>query len=76
MHMCGGAKYPIHREVVDCRCFCVFLFSVFETGSCYVAQADPKLMIVLPMSPENWDYRREPLCTKSVLYFFRRINDF
>jgi hypothetical protein len=31
---------------------------VFETGSRHVAQADLKLMILLPQPPKCWDYRR------------------
>jgi hypothetical protein len=31
---------------------------VFETGSCYVAQAGLKLEILQP--PECWDYRHAP----------------
>jgi hypothetical protein len=35
--------------------FCLF---VFETGSCYVAQAGLKLVVLLLQPPECWDYRR------------------
>jgi hypothetical protein len=38
-------------------CFRVFFFFLFETGSFYIAQAGLKLEILLPQSPECWDYR-------------------
>jgi hypothetical protein len=31
----------------------------FETVSVYIAQADLKLMILLPQPPKGWDYRGE-----------------
>jgi hypothetical protein len=34
-----------------------FLIYFFETGSHYVAQADLKFTILLPQSPQCWDYR-------------------
>jgi hypothetical protein len=35
-------------------------FSVFEIGSCCVAQAGLELLIFLPQSPEYWDCRYSP----------------
>jgi hypothetical protein len=40
-----------------------------RTGSCYVAQAGLELMILLPQSSENWDYRCTPPLML-VFYFF------
>jgi hypothetical protein len=43
---------------------CLFLSfdcSIFETRSCCVAHADLKLAILLPQSPECWDYRQASL---------------
>jgi hypothetical protein len=35
----------------------VIVFVLFETGSCYVAQAALKLMFFLLQPSECWDYR-------------------
>lgn len=44
-------------------CFC------FETGSPCLAQAGLELMILLPQSPEGWDYRSVPQQPVSIVYF-------
>jgi hypothetical protein len=41
-------------------CLFLFCFVLFETGSWYIAQDGLKLMILLPQSPECWDYRCAP----------------
>jgi hypothetical protein len=38
------------------------LFLSSETGSHYVAQAGLELMILLPQTPECWDYSHMPPC--------------
>jgi hypothetical protein len=38
----------------------IFLFVFFKTGSLHIAQAGLKLMILLPLAPESWDYRSGP----------------
>jgi hypothetical protein len=39
-----------------------FFFFFFETGSCYVVQADFELKIFLPQPPKRWDYNCAPPC--------------
>jgi hypothetical protein len=38
----------------------LFLFLLVETKTCFVTQAGLKLMILLPLFPEHWDYRYAP----------------
>jgi hypothetical protein len=61
--------------------FVIILFLVFETGSCYVAQADPELEIFLPFRlPSSWDFRGAPPCLAyyltcpSTLFFFLELD--
>lgn len=42
---------------------------ITSTGSCGVAKASLKLMVLLPLSPECWDSRRVPLCLSIVIIF-------
>jgi hypothetical protein len=49
--------------------FFVVLFLDFEKGSCYVAQADLKLVIFLCQPPVCWDYRHVPPCLAAHLPF-------
>jgi hypothetical protein len=47
------------------------LFILFKTGSCYVAQVGFKLAILLPLSPQCWNYTHAPLDK----YRFLNISD-
>jgi hypothetical protein len=43
----------------------LFIFKilvVFETRTCYIAQAGLELVILLPQPPEYWDYGDAPPC--------------
>jgi hypothetical protein len=57
--------YDFEKKEVCCCC------SVLETRSHYVAETGLELLIVLPLSPELWDYRHAPPCLarKKVLKF-------
>lgn len=48
---------------VERGCFCS------ETRSHCLAQAGLELMILLPQSPEGWDYRSDPQQPASIVYF-------
>jgi hypothetical protein len=39
----------------------LFWFLFFNIGSCFVAQADLKVTILLPQPAECWDYKHAPL---------------
>jgi hypothetical protein len=47
------------HDPVVALCF-IYLFFVVETGYRFVAQACLELTILLPQSPEYWDYRCVP----------------
>jgi hypothetical protein len=58
-HTAMGDLWPhfpsatIHQYIMMQWFFFFFFFFTFETGSCYVAQADFVLKILLPQSPES-----------------------
>jgi hypothetical protein len=55
--------------------FSFFSFNYFlKTGPCNVAQAGLKLSIVLPQTPDCWDYRCTPPCLVSF-QFLRKSTD-
>jgi hypothetical protein len=62
-----------YSGVCVCVCVCVFfsfwVLVFFYTGSCYVAQDDLTLSILLPQPPKHWNHRCAPpqLATRSFL---------
>jgi hypothetical protein len=56
-HLCAALSALLRSLFAVWVCF-LFLFN--ETGSHSVAQADLKPLILLPQTPECWDYRCEP----------------
>jgi hypothetical protein len=53
----------MHARQVDPRSVCTFNMENFyplKTGSCFVVQAGPESLILLPRPPKCWDYRYIP----------------
>jgi hypothetical protein len=56
--VCGGQQWGLNPGPLAYDIFACFF--IFETGCHYLAQADLKLLILLPQPPGCWDYRCAP----------------
>lgn len=53
LHPCGSQSIRDSALIVQGLSPLFFLF-LFETGSCYISQAGPEILVIRPMSPKYW----------------------